>query len=489
MNITKKNLSAYALAAVSLTLATGCPPPEQGPAVTAAPTKPDRPPILMEFDAAQQLFENKKYAEAAEAFEAVYAKQAKLPSALFNAAVAYESDGNLPAAMATYQKAVDTLPSNTEALTGLTRTAAALKKGKGALRRINAMLKEKPEDTSLLNMKANLLRATGKYQEAIKTARKIILRDQKNLQAMKTIGLAYSDMGKLDLAETFFRNALKIAKDDPSLLNNIALIQYRRDDHPQALETFKSNIEAIAQNPIAHANIGLIALRFRDYQRAQVELAKAIDQGLKTCLTMKAQGYAFEGLQQGKEAIDALQQAIRLCPSDPELSFDVAKIYMIQLRDNAQAKAIYTDYIKAGTGKRLKEAREALETIQQLDEAQKMMEATPQEPPPAEEPTDSDGAAAPPAADGGDQLPLEPVPADGAAQAAPAADGLDAPAASGDGVAVQGTQQAPPQVSGGESGEGGEAAPADKPADTPAADKPTGDEPADAAAPDGASEK
>jgi tetratricopeptide (TPR) repeat protein len=270
----------------------------------------------------------------------------------------------------------------------------ALKQGKEALELLEQKLKDEPDNAGLLTMKASLLRSMGKEREAIDTARRIILRDQKNIEAMKIIGLAYADMNKFDLAETFFLNALNFAPDDMSLNNNIALMQFKRGDPRKALETYSKTLAKNPSDPIANVNVGLIALRYRDFERTATSLKRAIDQGMKNCLTYKALGYAFEGRKAGQDAIKSFESALALCPSEVELLYDMAQIYLAQLRDTGSAKDTFKRYLAQKGIHRADLAKQALDSIKMMEEAEAQMAAAQKAAPPPESNTD---VAAPPA--------------------------------------------------------------------------------------------
>lgn len=369
MRFTNKLFINMALAALSMPIfACGGGKPNAGPAAVKEP----QPPILDKYDSAVKLATEQKYLEAAQLFKAIYSEQPKLTHALYNCAATYELAGETAQAESAYKKYLALQPTDKNGLMGLIRTSLASGNIGELLEKVELQLSETPNDKDLLLNKATLQRLNGEPEKAIATARQIILRDQKNLAALKLIGMSYVDLGQLDMATTFFNNALLLAPDDTSLQNSIGVIQFNKGDHNEALETFNKSLSKGA-DPIATANIGLIALKFRDYQKATDSLTSAIDGGLKNCEIYKALGYANEGLQQGDAAITALESASKLCGNDLELLYDMAKIYNVLVRDYGKAKPLYSKYI-AQNGARSDEAKNALEVISQIEASQQEMD-------------------------------------------------------------------------------------------------------------------
>jgi hypothetical protein len=62
------------------------------------------------------------------------------------------------------------------------------------------------------------------------------------------------------------------------------------------------------------------------------------------CTTASALGYAYEGTQEGKKAVEQLIEAYQLCPTQTELLYAIGNICMGQLRDNDCALEYYQKY-------------------------------------------------------------------------------------------------------------------------------------------------
>ncbi len=302
-----------------------------------------------------------------------------------NHGVALERSGDMAGAVDAYEAAYALEPTHPAAASNLARALVAKKMLPRAKKVLKEALDANPDDAALLSMSASVFRLAGNGKRAAELARRVLLRDQKNVSAMKTLALVYADEGKLQLADTFFRNALKLDEKDASIYVNLGLLDYRRGEHQRALANFEQAIALDPQNATAHANVGAIALRYRDYGRAASSYRTAVEQGLVTCETTSALGYAYEGAQNGAEAVERLKQAYELCPDDAELLYSVGSICMAQLQDNGCALDFFTRYTQS------KKALAKDHPVYLMIESLEQMQTREAAPPPAED-TPSEGA-------------------------------------------------------------------------------------------------
>ena len=70
----------------------------------------------------------------------------------------------------------------------------------------------------------------GRATEAVATFRKLLRQGGDGLQGLNGLAIAYSELGRPDLAAEMFSRALAIAPNDPATLNNIGFSALRRAD-------------------------------------------------------------------------------------------------------------------------------------------------------------------------------------------------------------------------------------------------------------------
>jgi tetratricopeptide (TPR) repeat protein len=268
-----------------------------------------------------------------------------------NYGVALERSGDLKAASGVYREVFEADSENLAAVRNLVRSLIAVDELKEARTVLTKASKAAPENPELLNSMSGVLRRLKKYDAAAAAARKVLLRDQNNAAAIKNLALIYADTNKLQLAETFFINAMKLAEKDASIRVNLGLIAYRRGDHQRAIKEFEEALKLDPKNAVAFMNIGAIRLSFRDYGRAESSFNSAIEAGMLNCTTAAALGYAFEGQSdKTEEALDQMGKAYDLCPRDTDLLFTMGEICMNRLRDDARALKFFEQYVELKKG-------------------------------------------------------------------------------------------------------------------------------------------
>lgn len=79
-------------------------------------------------------------------------------------------------------------------------------------------------------LQARQLLDQGRAAEAVAAFRKLLRQGDDDLRGLNGLAIAYSELGRPDLAAEMFSRALAIAPDDPATLNNIGFSALRRAD-------------------------------------------------------------------------------------------------------------------------------------------------------------------------------------------------------------------------------------------------------------------
>lgn len=118
----------------------------------------------------------------------------------------------------------------------------------------------------------------GDYPRALAKLRKALEQDRTLVDAHSGIALLYQQLQEYGEAETHFKKALSLAKDDPNIENNYAVFLCSRGRHQEALGYFQK----VADNPIypqpeaAYTNAGVCARRIPDAEQAEAYFRKAL---------------------------------------------------------------------------------------------------------------------------------------------------------------------------------------------------------------------
>ena len=87
---------------------------------------------------------------------------------------------------------------------------------------------QNPSPISLVQAKQLL--GQGRAAEAVSAYRKLLRQGGEDLQGLNGLAIAYSELGRPDLAAEMFSRALALAPNDPATLNNIGFSALRRAD-------------------------------------------------------------------------------------------------------------------------------------------------------------------------------------------------------------------------------------------------------------------
>ena len=270
------------------------------------------------------------------------------PLALVNLGIALEHTGDLLGAEIIYREAMAKEADHQKDITlHLARVLTFLGKTQSALVLVESALARAQEDSELTVAMTTLLRLLGRASESEAMAQALILREPKNVEAWKSLALVYADRGQWSLAETLLQSAHKLSPDDVGVAMNLAMIFYKKGSPTLALSEFNRILQEAPDNALLYANIGALALAFRDYDRASEAYRKANAVGLRTCATRAGLGFALQGQKQAEPALEELEAAYALCPSNTHLLFTMGHISLNVLRDNARALVYFERYVHA----------------------------------------------------------------------------------------------------------------------------------------------
>lgn len=265
-----------------------------------------------------------------------------------------------------------------------------------------------------------ILDESGRYVQAIERLKKAIDYDGKNVHAYYNLSLAYKHAGRYSDARTSIQKAKKIAPNDPkislfagNLLNenndtggaieeykeglstapndpylvyNLAVSQYKQGNVVEAMDNFKKSImagkngqvsefshsyigtiyfhredyegaehhfrEAFAINPreAKYAyNLGLILLKKGRQEEAIQFFEKALETGTSNTQIYRYIAESYEDLKMGDNAIMALEKALSIKPDDIDTMFQLADLYYNMGR-LSQAEEIFRKIIKVTPG-------------------------------------------------------------------------------------------------------------------------------------------
>jgi tetratricopeptide (TPR) repeat protein len=319
--------------------------------------------------AGNEKYDQKQYADAANAYEKVPAAQRD--ATIYNRlGISYHLSNQLRAAETAYRNALRLQPDNAEVRNNLSALYYSQNKFSDAEREMRRAIEKSPENPTMrLNLRAaryareNVKKAREVvstiakgnpsliekkegdvlqmqillpakdldeallherrgdsyfarklYDDAIIEYQKSINIDRYNASTLNRLGLVYHQSQKLNEAERYYREALKQNPYFLEVLNNIGTIEYVRQHYDNALEQYQKALKIRADSPTVLLNLGACLFDMKRYDEAMKATQRALEIDPK--LLDKVSGFG------------TLIQTSRR--SDPTVSFYFAKIYAAQ---------------------------------------------------------------------------------------------------------------------------------------------------------------
>jgi Flp pilus assembly protein TadD len=98
----------------------------------------------------------------------------------------------------------------------------------------------------------------GNFGLAEKHFRQAVEQSQDNLEAVVGLAAAYDQLGRFDLADRLYKEAVRIGGTSAALLNNRGYSYYLRRDFKRAREDFNAALRRDPQNEMARRNLALL---------------------------------------------------------------------------------------------------------------------------------------------------------------------------------------------------------------------------------------
>ena len=259
--------------------------------------------------------------------------------------------GNITNAIKHFRNAVESDPGFAAAHAGLgeaywqqyqeTKKAQWVDKAKES---IYEALRLDPDQSAVRVSLAQLLKGTGRPDDAMAELRSVIKSQPKNDDAHRLAGKILSDKGNFNAAIDEFNQAISLRPDYWSNHSALASAYYKAGRFDDAASSFYRVTELQPDNAWGFLNLGNTYLLLGDIPRALKNLEKS--------LAIEPDAYAYGSVGtihywegEYKRAADAYEQAIRLLPNEAWLHRNLGDAYA-HLGQPKEATASYTEAVR-----------------------------------------------------------------------------------------------------------------------------------------------
>jgi tetratricopeptide (TPR) repeat protein len=257
-------------------------------------------------------------------------------------------EGQLDSAAESYQKELDHHPNYPAARVGLAHIACDRADTATAYHQLEQALTSRPYHFPSAKLKATLLRAQHRPEDALKVLSDAGILDRHRDRIASLLGVIYLDLGRLDAAEEELRRHLQTSGD---------LGAVEADPDPELLI---ASHETMNDRAIVHYNLAVIAGYRGEWRRAINDLISATS--LDPSLGVAWANLATARLQIGamEPALEAARQAITIEPRNPIFLFTHA-LASLACSDTAATITSLTNALEADSS--FRPAVELMETV------------------------------------------------------------------------------------------------------------------------------
>lgn len=191
--------------------------------------------------------------------------------------------------------------------------------------------------------KINELIKEKNFEEAKKELTNIIQNDEKNIEALKMLGLCHINLGEFKEGQGVFETVVKY-KDDATSWFYLANCYDNQNDFLHAISAYEEVLRMRSSYVDAYKNLAVVYVKNKEPQKAVDTVKKAIEfAGDKDYTIYYIAGTACMAMKKFEEAVDFLEKAIALNPKHAQLYNNLGTCYVtVGTLDKA-----YENFLKA----------------------------------------------------------------------------------------------------------------------------------------------
>lgn len=234
-----------------------------------------------------------------------------------------------------------------------------------AIKVAEKLLAQRPEMTMAKDLLAFMFQQTEQSGKAEALLREAIAKGEATATMKQRLGLLLSERG--EAAEAVQVLSPFAESNDPELRNayGIALADLGR--LPEAIRQFEQALKIDRTNATAYQNLGIVALRMNDLDRAQHFLDRALQLNGKLPLALNSLGVVYARRNDFPRALDAWQRAVRLDPRQFDALFNLG-VVAAQTGRRDEARRALSQFVKTAPPQRyaadITKARQALSSVE-----------------------------------------------------------------------------------------------------------------------------
>lgn len=173
-------------------------------------------------------------------------------------------DGLHERSIGLYQQLIDANPEDVNHRFGMAEALRRMGEYKAAVIMYDDVISKQPEPLEAYEGKALALMAQGDTEAAARILQQVLTKDRARWRTLNALGILFASKPMFSEANTYMNEALRVSPNNPSVMNNMALISAMQHQYPAAIETLKQAASASTE----------------EKQREQIDMNRALIHGI-----------------------------------------------------------------------------------------------------------------------------------------------------------------------------------------------------------------
>jgi Tfp pilus assembly protein PilF len=145
-----------------------------------------------------------------------------------------------------------------------------------AIDKVNALIKDYPKSSLLLNLVGTFYKAIGMPDKSIQSFENAIAIKPDYAEAHNNLGVTLQELGRLDMAVKNYEKALAIKPDYAETHNNLGNILRELGQLDMAIKNYEKALAIKPDYAVAHYNLGIVLIEFGQRDTAVKSFEKAL---------------------------------------------------------------------------------------------------------------------------------------------------------------------------------------------------------------------
>jgi len=273
----------------------------------------------------------KDYKAARSTAESIQRARPAIAVGFYLAGMLDEAESKPEAAVAAYERAMELQPDGAEPLTALVRMDIVRSQVARALNRLEAVIKQYPENVVARNLKGEILTSQKKFDEAQLVFNGAIAKAPQWWIPYR--GLAVAHLAANDTAGAISALADGVKKTDgaPSLATDLAALYERTGKTEDAIKVYEEMLARNPSSPPMANNLAMLLVSYRTDAASLDRAQKLADQlaASTDASFVNTRGWVRYKRGEYQEALPLLQQAVDKAPDSPVMRYNLG---MAQLK-------------------------------------------------------------------------------------------------------------------------------------------------------------